>query len=116
MRASAGNLYGHYMNKIKFHTDEGTEFYKDLMARLNHYFDNNKIGKHGNSVMHFKIAMYFGLVILFYFLMLSASSLLSFYILYLLLGLSVLLTAFNVSHDAAHGVAVKSKFWNKLLF
>ncbi len=32
------------------------------------------------------------------------------------MGLSILLTAFNISHDAAHGVAVKSKFWNKFLF
>jgi len=32
------------------------------------------------------------------------------------MGLSVLLTAFNVSHDAAHNVAVKSKFWNNFLF
>ena len=32
------------------------------------------------------------------------------------MGLSVLLTAFNISHDAAHGVAVKSKYWNRLLF
>lgn len=32
------------------------------------------------------------------------------------MGLSILLTAFNISHDAAHGVAVKSKFWNKVLF
>jgi len=66
--------------------------------------------------MHFKIALYFSLVLLFYALMISATNLFSFYVFYLLLGLAVLLTAFNVSHDAAHGVAVKSKFWNKVLF
>ena len=66
--------------------------------------------------MYFKIAMYFGLTILFYILMLLSNSLLAFYLFYLLLGLAILLTAFNISHDAAHGVAVKSKFWNKVLF
>jgi len=104
------------MNKIKFKKDEGSDFYKDLVATLDNYFESNNISKAGNSTMHFKIAMYFGLVILSYILMLSSNSLFSFYIFYLLLGLAILLTAFNVSHDAAHGVAVKSKFWNKILF
>jgi len=104
------------MNKIKFQKDEGSAFYKDLVSTLDQYFEQNNISKTGNSTMHFKIVLYFGLVILSYILVLTSNSILSFYICYLLLGLSVLLTAFNVSHDAAHGVAVKSKFWNKLLF
>jgi len=104
------------MRKLRFHKDEGTEFYKDLTATLDAYFTENKIGKEGNRVMHFKIGMYFGLVILFYILMLTSGSLAAFFIFYLLLGLAILLSAFNISHDAAHGVAVKSKFWNKVLF
>jgi len=48
--------------------------------------------------------------------MITSTSALGFYVFYLLMGLSVLLTAFNISHDAAHGVAVKSKFWNRFLF
>lgn len=104
------------MNKLKFTRDKGTDFYKELIATLDNYFATNNINKEGNHIMHFKIAMYFGLVFLFYFLMLFSASLLTFYVFYLLLGLAVLLTAFNISHDAAHGVAVKSKFWNKVLF
>ncbi|GHN01140.1 fatty acid desaturase [Cytophagales bacterium WSM2-2] len=104
------------MNKLKFQRDEGTDFYKELTAALDQYFSANKIGKEGNYIMLFKMGMYFGFVILFYFLMITSTGLLSFYVFYLLLGLAVLLTAFNVSHDAAHGVAVKSKFWNKMLF
>src|SRR4030095_10460012 len=99
------------MNKIKFKKDEGSDFYKDLVATLDNYFESNNISKAGNSTMHFKIAMYFGLVILSYILMLSSNSLFSFYIFYLLLGLAILLTAFNVSHDAAHGVAVQMTLW-----
>jgi len=104
------------MNKIKFHKDEGTTFYKDLVATLDDYFATHNIRKEGNHIMYFKIAMYFGLIILFYVLMLFSTSLPVFHTCYLLLGLAILLTAFNVSHDAAHGVAVKSKFWNKVLF
>ena len=66
--------------------------------------------------MLFKIGLYFTLDILFYGLMITSTSVISFYCFYLLMGLSILLTAFNISHDAAHGVAVKSKFWNKFLF
>jgi len=32
------------------------------------------------------------------------------------MGVAVIGTAFNISHDACHGIAVKSKFWNKILF
>jgi linoleoyl-CoA desaturase len=104
------------MKKLKFDKDEGSAFYKDLTEVLDEYFRANKIEKYGNAVMRFKIGLYFGLVLLFYILLLNTSTLLTFYACYLFMGLAVLLTAFNVSHDAAHGVAVKSKRGNKLLF
>ncbi len=104
------------MNKLKFTKDGGSEFYKELTETLDRYFAKHNISKEGNALMRFKIFMYFGSVVAFYTLMLTSSSLVLFYAWYLLLGLAVLLTAFNVSHDAAHGVAVKSKFWNDFLF
>src|SRR6188508_1086866 len=104
------------MNKLKFHKDNGTGFYKDLKAELDNYFIAANTGREGNHVMRFKIFMYFSLDILFYTLMINSESLIAFYVFYMLMGLMILLTAFNISHDAAHGVAVKSKFWNKFLF
>lgn len=104
------------MKKLKFSKDEGSEFYKELNIRIEQYFSEKGIGKTGNSTMIFKIILYFSLDILFYGLMITSTTTLGFYVFYLLMGLSILLTAFNISHDAAHGVAVKSKFWNKLLF
>ncbi len=104
------------MNKIKFAKDEGSEFYKELNDKVETYFALKGIAKTGNNVMYFKILLYFSLDILFYFLMIKSNSSFEFYTYYLLMGVSVLLTAFNISHDAAHGVAVKSKYWNKLLF
>lgn len=104
------------MKRLKFTRDEGSEFYKELIERLDQIFTVEGISKTGNKTMFFKIFLYFGLDILFFILMLSSDNLLEFFTFYLLMGLSVLLTAFNVSHDAAHGVAVKSKFWNKILF
>jgi len=104
------------MNKLKFTKDEGSDFYKELNERIEQYFSEKGIRKTGNKIMIFKIILYFSLDILFYGLMITSTTTLGFYTFYLLMGLSVLLTAFNISHDAAHGVAVKSKFWNKLLF
>jgi linoleoyl-CoA desaturase len=104
------------MNKLRFSKDEGTLFYKELKTRVDQYFTEKQIPRTGNNKMRFKIFLYFGLDIVFYALMINSSSVTAFCIFYLLMGLSILLTAFNVSHDAAHGVAVKSRFWNRILF
>src|SRR5688572_17415671 len=104
------------MNKLKFIHDEGSEFYKELNEKIELYFSENGIGRTGNKTMVFKIILYFSLDVLFYILMITSTTVTGFYTFYLLMGLSILLTAFNISHDAVHGVAVKSKFWNKLLF
>ena len=104
------------MRKLKFMPDEGTAFYKELNEQISHYFLEAKLEKSGGGKMRFKIFFYFSLNLFFYWLMLTSSSIIQFYIFYILLGISVLLTAFNVSHDAAHGVAAKSKFWNNVLF
>ncbi len=104
------------MHTLKFTKDEGSAFYQELNWRVDQYFTEKGIPRTGNHIMLAKIILYFSLDILFYTLMLTSTTLTGFYIFYLLMGISVLLTAFNVSHDAAHGVAVKSKYWNKWLF
>jgi len=104
------------MNKLQFSRDEGSDFYKELQERVDQYFQENSLEKSGNYIMWIKIALYFGLDFLFYGLMITSTTVAGFYTFYLLMGLSVLLTAFNISHDAVHGVALKSKFWNKVLF
>lgn len=104
------------MNKLRFATDEGTAFYKALRTEVDQYFASGGIHKTGNRKMYFKICLYFGLDLLFYSLMITSTHPFAFYTFYLLMGLSILLTAFNISHDAAHGVAVKSRYWNKVLF
>jgi linoleoyl-CoA desaturase len=104
------------MKRLKFSRDNGTDFYRELNDRLDHYFESNNIPKTGNAKMIAKMTMYFALDVLFFYLMITSTSVISFFVFYLLMGLSVLLTAFNISHDAAHGVAVKSRWWNKALF
>lgn len=104
------------MQKLKFTKDDGTVFYKELKQKVDAYFQENSIAKTGNNRFKFKMFLYFFLDILFYALMITSESMFGFFTFYLLMGLSVLMTAFNISHDASHGVAVKSKFWNRILF
>jgi len=104
------------MNRVQFLPDEGTLFYRELNSRVNAYFLERAIEKHGGKSFIHKMLFYFGLNVLFYILMMNSHETLWFMATYLAMGISVLLTAFNVSHDAAHGVAVKSPFWNKFLF
>jgi linoleoyl-CoA desaturase len=104
------------MKKLRFGTDEGTAFYKELVLEIDDYFKRHRLEKSGSRLMLLKIVGYLGLDALLYGLMITSTTIFEFYTYYLLMGLAVLLTAFNISHDAAHGVAVKSKFWNKFLF
>jgi linoleoyl-CoA desaturase len=97
------------MNRLKFTKDQGLTFYKELNERIDEYFKVNGRERTGNGKMYFKIIMYFSLDFLFYFLMINSTSLVMFYVCYLLMGLFVLMTAFNVSHDAAHGVAAPGR-------
>jgi linoleoyl-CoA desaturase len=104
------------MKKLKFSKDNGSLFYNELIEETNRYFKERNLPKTGNTLFIFKMVFYFTLVVVFYALMMSSKTETSFLVFYLLMGLAVLLTAFNVSHDASHGVAVKSKYWNKVLF
>lgn len=104
------------MKKLKFTKDNGNDFYKDLIQQIDDYFEKTNQHKHGNHIMWLKIVLYFSLDILFFVLMMNSETAFQFITFYLLMGLSILLTAFNISHDAAHGVAIKSKYWNKVLF
>ena len=103
------------MKKVKFSQDKGISFYNELTAAVNDYLQGTNRRK-ATKIMRFKIMMYFSLDLIFYMLMMTSNTLGTFYFFYVLMGISVLLTAFNISHDAAHNVAVKGKKWNKLLF
>ena len=104
------------MQKLRFTKDEGTEFYKELKQRVDAYFREHDLPKSGNRVFKVKMFLYFFLDLLLYGLMITSETTTGFFMYYLLMGLCILLTAFNISHDASHGVAVKSKYWNKVLF
>jgi len=104
------------MQKLKFTKDAGTVFYKDLRSRTKKELSRIGSPRHGGSAMWFKIIFYFMLFGGCYTAMIFTTNLLWFYTSYVSIGISVLFIAFNISHDAAHGVAVRSKRWNRWLF
>jgi len=104
------------MKSRTFSTDNGIAFYSELRSRADEYFRENGILRTGNRLMKFKIAFYLTLVISTYGLLLLSPSIAYFSLFYLFFGISLLLVFFNIAHDAAHGVAVKNKKVNKVLF
>lgn len=103
------------MSKVKFTVDQGTAFYRELQTKVEARLKAQEKSKFGGKVFAQKAAMYFSLNVILYLLMISSTSAFFFHLWYLLVGLSVLLTTFNVAHDAAHGIGVKSPKWNKRL-
>ncbi len=104
------------MKSRNFSTDNGIAFYSELRSRADQYFHKNGISRTGNGLMKFKIAFCLSFVVASYVLLLMSSTISYFALFYLIFGISLLLIFFNVAHDAAHGVAVKSKRVNKVLF
>ncbi|MFK7786241.1 MAG: fatty acid desaturase [Crocinitomicaceae bacterium] len=104
------------MKARKFSSDNGIEFYAELRSRADDYFQEKGISRTGNNRMKFKIVFYLMLVVGSYALVLLSPTIPYFALFYLLFGISVMLVFFNIAHDAAHGVAVKNKKVNKLLF
>ena len=101
---------------IHFTKDAGDDFYNELVLEVNKYFTDNGKERLGGSKLIVKMLILFAINILFYALMILTNVSSLFILFYCLTGISILFTAINVSHDAAHNTAVRSKFWNKVIF
>lgn len=104
------------MNKIEFSHDSGDAFYNELVLEVNQYFADKGIEKHGGKKMIIKMLIFFTVSIFLYSVMMLSENVFHFLLFYLMMGVSILFTAINLSHDAAHNSAVKSKFWNRVIF
>lgn len=101
---------------MKFTSDAGDEFYKEFVIEVNRYFSETGKEKTGGGPLLLKFSSLFGISLFSYFAMLNTHHIYVFILLYCFAGMFLLFAAFNLSHDAVHGVAVKSKTWNKILF
>ena len=99
----------------KFKNVTGTNFHKELKARVNNYFIENNKKSTGNFSLHFKAILLWALFVLFYVLLVF------FYnnpwvgiLESLALGGLTAAIGFNVMHDGGHGSFSDSPFWNKI--
>ena len=104
------------INHIQFSRDSGDDFYQELVLEVNNYFTKNGKERSGGRKLIVKMSLLFAINILFYALMLLTNQIGIFLLVYCLMGISMLMISINLSHDAAHNTAVKSKFWNKVIF
>ena len=101
----------------KFSQTNNTEFVKELRARVNAYFEEKKISRHGNKAMTTKTIVMFSMFVIPYFVIISGLVLhpVAFIGLWIVMGFGMAGIGLNIGHDAIHG-SYSSKFRiNKLL-
>ena len=102
--------------RVKFISQDKTQFFPVLKQRVDEYFETNKLSKHANASMVFKtfilLAGYIGpFICLLQFQVSFPESLL----LWTIMGISVAGIGMSVMHDANHGAYSYNPLLNKLV-
>jgi linoleoyl-CoA desaturase len=103
------------MKHFKFTQSINTPFYVDLKQRVDAYFKSKSNNRKANAHMYTKMIFIFALFCSSYGLLVS--NVLGPWLMFAALvvfGLSNVLVAFNIAHDASHGALFKKNKWNKL--
>jgi linoleoyl-CoA desaturase len=106
------------MEKIKFQAGSSSLFFRSLDKEVDEMIEKNGLLKKAKRVLYIKTAFY---ILLFAGMYLSLylidhSSFISLALNYVLIGLTGILLAFNVSHDACHGSFSKNKKLNYWIY
>jgi linoleoyl-CoA desaturase len=106
------------MEKIKFQTGSSSLFFKALDKEVDEMIERNGLLKKARKILYIKTVFY---VLLFAgtyssLYLLYHSSFISLAFNYVLIGLTGILLAFNVSHDACHGSFSKNKKVNYWMY
>ncbi len=106
------------MNKIKFHFGATSPFFNSLNKDVELLIQRNNYLVKARRLLWIKMIFYVSLHLSCYVILyaLPHTSLVSFILNYVCIGLSGILLAFNVSHDACHGTFSKSKKVNYWLY
>ena len=102
---------------VKFASKCEASFYDVVKQRVEEYFEKNNISKNANGPMRIKTAA----MLLFYFgayvalLAFGTSSLVLFYVLWLVMGLGIVGIGTCIMHDSNHGSYSQNKVVNSLL-
>jgi len=102
---------------IKFSNTDRPEFVKELRARVNSYFKENKKSKHANANMVIKTLFMLSLYFVPYFFIIFNITTNSWLVLsfWTLMSLGMAGIGFSIMHDANHGAYSKNKNVNKYL-
>ncbi len=111
-----GGYEEHMKVKTKFPTPKGANFYHEVRQRVNNDFNNRGESINANGLMWFKAFIFLSLYIVLYLtILLSAFNGIMLTILTLTLGVVCAFIGFNVCHDAIHGSFSSKKSINKTL-
>lgn len=101
--------------KIAFIPQKKGDFYSTLKERVDRYFQENHLSRHGNASLYIKTIFITALYIGSYAMILSNDytgwALIGWYT---LLGFAMGLMGFNFSHDVIHGAYFQSAKWNRI--
>lgn len=106
------------MSAIKFSTNKQEQkFYNTLKERVYSYLKANNYSGYGTPLHYFKALLFFSIYSLSYLLLLFGDlSDMTLIGLYASFGITGLLVAFNVSHDACHECFLPNKRWNDIVY
>ncbi len=105
------------MKKIKFHSGSSSVFFNTLDRDVRRILSNTRLLKKAKQLLWLKMIFYFLLHLSSYLVLFSFHHGTTTFILnYVFVGLSGILLAFNVSHDACHGTFSKNKNINNWIY
>jgi linoleoyl-CoA desaturase len=106
------------MKKIKFATGSSSPFFTALEKDVQRILFSTRLLRKANNMLWGKMIFYFllYLIAIFNFFFIEHHYLHGLIVSYISLGLSGILLAFNVAHDACHGTFSKNKMVNYILY
>ena len=106
------------MEKIKFRSGSSSVFFTSLDREVDEMIEGNGLLKKARKILYIKtifyVLLFAGMYLSFY--LVDHSSFINLAINYVLVGLTGILLAFNVSHDACHGSFSKNKMLNYWMY
>ena len=106
------------MEKIKFQSGSSSPFFRSLNKEVDEMIERNGLLKKARRTLYIKTAFYVLLFAGVYssLYLIDHSSFISLALNYVLIGLTGIVLAFNVSHDACHGSFSKNKMLNYWMY
>jgi linoleoyl-CoA desaturase len=103
-------------SKLRFINTNQSAFFSTVKQRVDGYFQEKQISRHGNLFMWLKAAFFLlGIVVLYLLLLLGSFPLPVMLLLAILIGMFAAFIGFNVCHDAIHGSFSNNVHLNRAL-